>query len=94
LIERSVEVWQEDKRWGFRAFGPVLPEEQPADYTARRMRDRLNEKSLIALLRRLGAEPWSESFYDLAHRKTFVLSRPVPPKASVRAAEEFLRPIP
>jgi len=94
LIERSVEVWQEDKRWGFRAFGPVLPEEQPADYTARRMRDRLNEKSLIALLGRLGAEPWSESFYDLAHRKTFVLSRPVPPKASVRAAEEFLRPIP
>jgi hypothetical protein len=94
LIERSVEAGQEDKRWDFRAFGPVLPQERPADYTARRLRDRLNEKSLIALLGRLGAEPWSETFYDLAQRKAFVLSRPAPPKAVVRAAEEVIRAIP
>jgi hypothetical protein len=94
LIERSVAVVQEDKRWIFHASGPILPQERPPDYTARRRRDRLNEKNLMALLKLLGAEPWSESFYDLAQRSAFVLSRPAPSKAITRAAEEVIQAIP
>jgi hypothetical protein len=94
LIERSVAVAQEDKRWIFHASGPILPQERPADYTARRRRDRLNEKNLMVLLKLLGAEPWAESFYDLAQRNAFVLSRPAPSKAITRAAQEVIRAIP
>jgi hypothetical protein len=94
LIERSVAAAQEDKRWTFHASGPVLPQERPDDYRARRRRDRLNEEKLMALLKLLGAEPWSESFYDLAQKNTFVLSRPVPSKAITRTAHEVIRAIP
>jgi hypothetical protein len=91
VVERSVSSIQEDKRWIFHESGPVLPEEDSADYTARKRRDRLNEKTLTALLGRLGAEPWSDAFYDLDGKDAFVLSRPVPPKAISRTADQVIK---
>lgn len=55
LVERSVYCGQEDERWVFYAAGQPLDEEDVSDYNARRRRDRLNERSLLALLSRLGA---------------------------------------
>jgi hypothetical protein len=91
VVERSVASTQEDKRWIFHESGPLLPEEESADYTARKRRDRLNEKTLTALLERLGAEPWSDAFYDLEGKDAFVLSRPVPPKAISRTADQVIK---
>jgi hypothetical protein len=45
----------------------------------------------MALLGRLGAEPWSEAFYDLEQRDTFVLSRPLPPKAISRTVGQVIQ---
>jgi hypothetical protein len=60
---RSVYCCTEDGRWDFEMFGEPLAEEDTAAYNARRKRDRLNERCLMALLARLGARPWEDSFY-------------------------------
>ncbi len=90
LVERAVASIQEDRRWIFHQVGPPLPEEDSAKYTLRRRRDRLNEKSMMDMLARLGANPWSESFYDLERRDAFVLSRQVPVKAIQRTPEQVV----
>ena len=91
VVERSVASIQEDKRWIFHESGSPLPEEDSTDYAARKKRDRLNEKTLTALLGRLGAEPWFDAFYDLEGRDAFVLSRPLPPKAISRTADQVIK---
>jgi hypothetical protein len=83
LVERSVAAAQEDERWSFRESGAPLPEEDVAGYAARRKRDRLDERRLIALLERLGARPWQEDFYALPGR-LFVLRRTAVPQTVVR----------
>ena len=91
VVERSVYCAQEDTRWHFHAAGPPLPEERLERYSARRTRDRLNEAGMMALLRRLGADPWSDSFYAVPERRIFVLERlEVPATITTRAREEVL----
>ena len=93
LVERSVYCGQEDKRWLFQATGEPLDEENTVEYAARRKRDRLNEQSLLSLLQRLGARPWSEDFYDLPGHDCFTISRPSPSLAVKRARAQVLRPL-
>jgi len=88
LVERRVQAAQTDKRWDFFEQGEPLPEEDIEGYSARRKRDRLNEKRVIELLARLDAHPWDERFYALSKQKVFCLSRPLPAKAIRRAPDE------
>ena len=91
VVERSVYCAQEDARWHFQAVGPLLPEESLEQYSAPRKRDRLNEASLMSVLRRLGAEPWSDGFYAVPERRIFVLERlEIPATVTLRAREEVL----
>ena len=64
LNERSVACCKNDGLWEFHAVGKPLPEEDLAAYSARRKRDRLNEQGVLKLLRRLGARPWEDDFYQ------------------------------
>jgi hypothetical protein len=92
VVERSVYVAQEDKRWHFHASGPPLPQEDVSTYAARRKRDRLNEAIVVQLLSRLGASPWSEDFYAFPEERCFVLQRPNSPgTVQRRSASEVLR---
>ena len=91
LVERSVYCGQEDRRWVFHAAGQPLAEEKTADYAARRKRDRLNEKSLLSLLSRLGARPWAEDFYAFPDQECFAISRPSPSRAVKRTREQVSR---
>lgn len=46
---------------------------------------------MIALLRRLGAEPWDERFYAVPEREIFVLQRvEIPATVTVRPREKVL----
>ena len=91
VIKRTVQAAQQDKRWHFYAIGQPLEQESLAQYDAKRKRDRLNEQSLLSLLGRLGAEPWSEDFYALPEEETFVVRRQsVSPSATRRSREEVL----
>lgn len=91
--ERRVQAAQEDRRWRFFEMGDPLPEEDVEGYAARRIRDRLNETRLAALLRRLGAEPWNEDSYAFPG-KVAMISRPLPgpARSTVRLRSEVLRP--
>ena len=64
LNERSVYCCKNDKRWEFDAVGGPLPEEDLPAYLARRKRDRLNEQGMLNFLRKLGARPWEDDFYQ------------------------------
>ncbi len=91
VVERSVYCAQEDARWHFQAVGPPLPEEPLERYSAPRTRDRLNEASMMGLLRRLDAEPWNDSFYAVPEREIFMLQRLlIPATITVRAREDVL----
>jgi hypothetical protein len=93
VVERSVYCAQEDERWHFHAAGTPLPEESLERYLAPRQRDRLNEAGMLALLRRLDAEPWSDDFYAMPERQAFMLRRlDIPPTVTIRTREEVLRP--
>ena len=63
LLERSVYCGKNDRHWDFHALGEPLPEEDLPAYSARRKRDRLNERGMLKLLDRLGARPWNDEFY-------------------------------
>jgi hypothetical protein len=63
LNERCVYCGKNDKRWEFHALGDPLTEEDTAAYSARRIRDRLNEQGMLRLLGKLGARPWEDDFY-------------------------------
>ena len=92
IVERSVYSGQEDTRWHFHAIGPPLPEEALEQYAARRKRDRLNEAAMMALLHRLGADPWTDDFYDVAQRRIFVMQRlEIPETITLRTRDEVLR---
>lgn len=92
LVERSVHVAQDDRRWRFYQSGVPLPEEDVSSYGMRRKRDRLNERRVAALLARLGAWPWSEKFYATGARQCFVLQRVSPPGSIIRRpASEVVR---
>jgi hypothetical protein len=65
VVQRHVYAAQDDKRWEFFERGVPLAEEDVAGYKARRKRDRLNERRVMELLARLGAQPWVENFYCL-----------------------------
>lgn len=92
VVERSVYCAQEDTRWLFRAAGTPLAEEQVEAYTARRKRDRLDERGMVALLRRLGADPWQEQFYALPEHPILVVRRLAPPATVIaRPREAVLR---
>lgn len=91
VIERTVQATQQDKRWHFYAIGRPLEEENVVEYDAKRKRDRLNERSLLSLLGRLGAKPWSEDFYAFPEQETFVIRRQsVSPSAARRSRDEVL----
>jgi hypothetical protein len=87
VIERTVQAAQTDDRWDFFQIGQPLPEEDTQLYTARRKRDRLNEEYLLQLLTRLGASPWSESFYALPGR-CFVIRRSAAPAKIIKRRRE------
>jgi hypothetical protein len=93
VVERSVFCGQEDNRWVFHTTGQPLDEENTREYAARRKKDRLNEQSLLSLLGRLGARPWSEDFYALPEQECFAISRPSPPTTVLkRTREQVLHP--
>lgn len=91
VIERRVQAAQTDRRWDFFATGAPIPEEDLAGYRAVRKRDRINERRLLELLSRLGADPWTQSFYDLPGRVCSI-SRPTAKTVLKRTREEVLRP--
>ena len=92
VVERSVYCGQEDTRWHFHAIGPPLPEELVEQYSAPRKRDRLKEAGMMALLRRLDADPWSDGFYAVPQRRIFVVERlEIPATIAVRTREDVLR---
>jgi hypothetical protein len=74
--ERAVYVAANDGRWSFGQRGEPLPEEDLALYSARRKSDRLNERHVSELLKRLGADPWQEEFYAIQDHRSFVVRRP------------------
>lgn len=87
-ITRSVYCCRNDGRWTFAQHGAPLAEEDVVGYAAPRKRDRLNEAKLMALLARLGAEPWRESFYALEAEPCFLVRRTSVPATLTR------RPVP
>jgi hypothetical protein len=92
MEKRSVACVQQDKRWIFNATGRPLPEESVEEYGAKRKRDRLNERNLLALLERLEARPWSIDFYALPEQECFLLRRPSSPQTvQSRTVKEVLR---
>jgi hypothetical protein len=92
IVERSVAVAQEDKRWLFYAHGQPLAEEDIESYKARRKQDRLDEEKISAFLSRLGATPWLEQFYGMPATKVFVLRRQdAPSRITRRRPEEVLQ---
>ncbi len=91
VVKRTVQAAQQDKRWHFYAMGRPLDEENLTEYDAKRKRDRLNERSLLSLLGRLGAKPWPEDFYALPEQETFVIRRQsVSPSVARRSRKEVL----
>lgn len=92
IVDRRVQAARTDKKWDFFEHGDPLPEEDVEGYRARRKRDRLNEHRMIDLLNRLGADPWSEAFYDLSGQQVFALSRPKPKPAIKRQPIEVVGP--
>jgi hypothetical protein len=84
VAERSVHCGRQDDRWSFHEQGAPLPEEDLRAYESRRKRDRLNERILLSLIERLGANPWDEAFYDLPSQKCYVLQRKSYPSAITR----------
>jgi hypothetical protein len=73
--ERAVYVAENDGRWFFGQSGEPLAEEDLALYSARRKTDRLNERHVAELLKRLGADPWDEEFYAIQAHRSFVIRR-------------------
>jgi hypothetical protein len=73
--ERAVYVAVNDGRWSFGQSGEPLPEEDLALYSARRKADRLNERRVSELLKRLGADPWDEEFYAIQQHRSCVVRR-------------------
>jgi hypothetical protein len=84
IVERIVQVAQEDKRWLFHQSGEPLPEEDVIQYTASRKKERLNEINLMQLLGRLGAFPWSDQFYAIPGLKSYVIRRVSTPSTIIR----------
>ncbi|MFP8780834.1 hypothetical protein [Hydrogenophaga sp. RWCD_12] len=84
VTERSVYCGRQDTGWTFYEGGVPLPEEDIQVYEARRKRDRLNERVLLSLIERLGAQPWNEAFYDLPSQKCYVLRRASYPSTITR----------
>lgn len=68
LVERTVSVACNDGRWRFDQVGAPLAEEDLVSYQAKRISERLNERSMTALLSRLEATPWSDEFYAIGQR--------------------------
>lgn len=92
VVERSVQVAREDRRWLFQQSGDPLPEEDVRSYGARRTRDRLDEALMAQFLGRLGASPWSEGFYAVPGQRTFTLRRArVPANIIRRPASDVVR---
>jgi hypothetical protein len=58
IIQRDVYCYNQGSRWSLRQDGEPLPEEDLERYDAKRKRDRLNEERFMALLGRLGVQPW------------------------------------
>jgi hypothetical protein len=64
VSERYVYCSSNDGRWEFGQGGEPIPEENLEPYSARRVRDRLNEAALLSLLAKLGARPRDDDFYS------------------------------
>lgn len=90
ICERSVYVGRQDAGWTFFQSGDALPEEDVAQYRSRKKRDRLNEASMIAMLRRLGADVWSDAFYDLPGNCLVIHRRNVPASILRKSRERVL----
>lgn len=86
--ERTVAIAREDARWSFFQSGEPLPEEAVEDYSARRVRDRLDEHGMTRLLGRLGAHPWQDDFYALGEQPVFVARRTHPPATVSRKSRD------
>lgn len=84
VIERGVQVAQEDRRWHFFESGDPLVEEDVEGYRVKRTRDRLNEARVAELLAALGARPWHEDYYALESTPAFVLERSNAPATILR----------
>ena len=90
--ERSVACIRQDRRWLFVESGEPIPEEDTQAYSARRKHERLGEASLMDLLLRLGAAPWTAAFYSVPGRPVFLLFRGLPPAAITRSRDAVLGP--
>ena len=79
------------KRWEFKVTGTPLPGERLADYEKRVIRERMNERSMMALLATLDAEPWREAFYNFSVPAFRIDRLDVPPKITARPPSEVLQ---
>jgi hypothetical protein len=60
---RTIAASAEDGRWSWYQTGQVQPFEDPAQYKARRIRDRFNRQTLLAYLAALGIHADDAGFY-------------------------------
>jgi len=91
LKTRSVYCAQDNQRWIFYQIGKPLAAEKTALYSARIIRNRLNERIFTDMLLRLGAEPWNEQFYNLNRKKSLLLKRlKVPSTIKKKSAKSLL----
>jgi hypothetical protein len=91
LRTRSVYCAKDNQRWIFHQAGKPLVAEKTVFYSARIIRNRLNEQILAEMLMRLGAEPWNEQFYNLGRRKSILLQRlKLPDTIKKKSAKSFL----
>ena len=88
---RTLYCASQGKRWTFHATGTPLPGEVLADYGKRLIRERMNERKMMALLATLGAEPWREAFYDFSVPAFRVDSLDVPPATKSRLPSEVVQ---
>jgi len=88
---RTLYCASQGKRWHFQATGTPLPGEPLAAYEKRGIRERLNERSMMALLATLGAEPWREAFYDFSVPAFRIDRLDVPPATIARPPSEVLQ---
>jgi len=92
VFERQVYAAQDDDKWVFFEKGRPLAEEDVGGYSARKKRDRLNERRTVELLSRLGAAPWAEAFYRLPG-EVFTVSRVTTHTLPQRSRDQVLRPL-
>ena len=90
LKERYIYCAKEGSIWKFFQKGEPLKNENVDLYTNRIKKKRLNENIMIDLLIKLGANPWSESFYDYSKKICLIERTKYPNTISKKKIKEIV----